>query len=102
MTIYTPLLASGAVATLSAAYLARMRPSDKPELSIQRTDRLDRFIRECRVFEFQLNSSSLQEIYQDAKDQNAKDLDAKLKKLRQKLEDILKHPTATLGVAENG
>ena len=102
MTIYTPLLASGGVATLSAAYLARMRTSDEPELSIQRIDRLDRFIRECRVFEFQLNSSSLQEIDQDAKDQNAKDLDAKLKKLRQKLEDILKHPTATLGVAENG
>ena len=87
-----PLLASGAVATLSAAYLARMRTSDEPELSIQRIDRLDRFIRECRVFEFQLNFGSLQEI----------DQDAKLTKLRQKLEDILKHPTATPGVAENG
>jgi SMODS and SLOG-associating 2TM effector domain len=86
-----PLLASGAVATVSAAYLARMRTSDEPELSIQRIDRLDRFIRECRVFEFQLNSGSLLE----------NDQDAKLKKLQQRLEDILKHPTATPGVAEH-
>jgi len=86
--------ALGAVATLSAAYLARMHTSDEPELSIQRIDRLDRFIRECRVFEFQLNASGLQEI----------NYDAKLNKLRQTLENILRHPTAPppTRAAENG
>jgi hypothetical protein len=42
--------ALGALATLVASYLARVRGSNEPELSITRTKDLEQFIRECRSF----------------------------------------------------
>jgi len=42
--------ALGALATLVAAYLARARGSNEPELSTTRTKDLEQFIRECRAF----------------------------------------------------
>lgn len=41
----------GALATLVASYLARMRGSNEPELSITRVKDLDHFIRDCRAFQ---------------------------------------------------
>lgn len=41
----------GGLSTLVASYLARMRGSNEPELSITRTKDLDQFIRECDSFQ---------------------------------------------------
>ncbi|KAG1881100.1 hypothetical protein F4604DRAFT_1746460 [Suillus subluteus] len=41
----------GALATLVASYLARMRGSSEPELSITRVKDLDQFLRDCRAFQ---------------------------------------------------
>ena len=41
----------GAIATLVAAYLARARGSNEPELSITRCKDLDQFIRKCKAFQ---------------------------------------------------
>lgn len=41
----------GALATLVASYLARMRGSNEPELSITRVKDLDQFLRDCRAFQ---------------------------------------------------
>ena len=54
----------GALATLVAAYLARARGSNEPELSTTRTKDLEQFIRECRAF--QLDHGHLHGIEYDA------------------------------------
>ncbi|KAG2136308.1 hypothetical protein BD769DRAFT_1440087 [Suillus cothurnatus] len=41
----------GALATLVASYLARMRGSNEPELSITRVKDLDQFLRDCKTFQ---------------------------------------------------
>jgi len=41
----------GGMSTLVASYLARMRGSNEPELSITRAKDLDQFIRECNAFQ---------------------------------------------------
>jgi len=56
--------ALGALATLVAAYLARARGSNEPELSTTRTKDLEQFIRECRTF--QLDHGHLHGIEYDA------------------------------------
>ena len=42
---------AGGMSTLVASYLARMRGSNEPELSITRAKDLDQFIRECDAFQ---------------------------------------------------
>ncbi|KAF9534017.1 hypothetical protein CPB83DRAFT_756837 [Crepidotus variabilis] len=49
MVVLTTIL--GALATVTASYLARARGSNEPELSITRTKDLEQFIRECRAFD---------------------------------------------------
>lgn len=49
MGITTAIL--GGASTLVASYLARMRGSNEPELSITRTKDLNQFIRECDAFQ---------------------------------------------------
>jgi hypothetical protein len=41
----------GGLSTLVASFLARMRGSSEPELSITRTKDLEQFIRECDAFQ---------------------------------------------------
>lgn len=41
----------GALSTIVASYLARMRGSNEPELSITRVKDLDQFLRDCRAFQ---------------------------------------------------
>ena len=43
--------ALGGLSTLVASYLARMRGSNEPELSITRTKDLEQFIRQCNAFQ---------------------------------------------------
>jgi len=40
----------GGLSTVVASYLARMRGSNEPELSITRVKDLEQFIRECEAF----------------------------------------------------
>jgi SMODS and SLOG-associating 2TM effector domain len=42
---------AGGMNTLVAAYLARARGSNEPELSITRVKDLEQFIRECQAFQ---------------------------------------------------
>jgi hypothetical protein len=44
-------LLTGGMNTLVAAYLARARGSNEPELSITRVKDLEQFIRECQAFQ---------------------------------------------------
>jgi hypothetical protein len=44
-------LLAGGMNTLVAAYLARARGSNEPELSITRVKDLEQFIRECQAFQ---------------------------------------------------
>jgi hypothetical protein len=46
-----PFLFTGGFNTLIAAYLARARGSNEPELSITRVKDLEQFIRECQAFQ---------------------------------------------------
>ncbi|KAG2157691.1 uncharacterized protein EDB93DRAFT_1124133 [Suillus bovinus] len=48
----------GALATLVASYLARMRGSNEPELSITRVKDLDQFLRECKAFQLDHGNES--------------------------------------------
>jgi len=69
--------ALGALATLVASYLARVRGSNEPELSITRTKDLEQFIRECRSF--QLDQGHIL----------GNDLDEQLIGFRHKFEELL-------------
>ena len=46
-----PFFSTGGMNTLVAAYLARARGSNEPELSITRVKDLEQFIRECQAFQ---------------------------------------------------
>jgi hypothetical protein len=48
---YRSMLLTGGMSTLVATYLARMRGSNEPELSITRKKDLDHFLRECKAFQ---------------------------------------------------
>jgi len=78
--------ALGSLATLTAAYLARMRGSQEPELSTKRRDLLDFYIRDCKVFKYQLDSGCM----------NNNDQDLTLERLRTRLEEILGKEVMTL------
>jgi len=69
--------ALGGVSTLTASFLARMRGSNEPELSITRTKDLDQFIRECDAF--QLDRGHIM----------GNEEDPKLDELRKRFEELL-------------
>jgi len=69
--------ALGGISTLTASFLARMRGSKEPELSITRTKDLDQFIRECDAF--QLDRGHI----------TGNEEDAKLDELRKRFEELL-------------
>jgi len=73
--------ALGALATLVAAFLARARGSGEPELSNNRVEALDRFIRKCRAFQM------------DQGDITGNKYDQELTELRREFEEILGNVT---------
>ena len=67
----------GGLSTLCASYLARMRGSKEPQLSITRAKDLDQFIRECEAFNLDRGHITTGEE------------DAKLDDLRRRFEELL-------------
>ncbi|KAG1725729.1 hypothetical protein EDB19DRAFT_1754170 [Suillus lakei] len=70
----------GALATLVASYLARMRGSNEPELSITRVKDLDQFLRDCRAF--QLDHGHTHGTAENG-------LDRRVEELRSRFEELL-------------
>ncbi|KAG1834097.1 hypothetical protein EV424DRAFT_1362692 [Suillus variegatus] len=70
----------GALATLVASYLARMRGSNEPELSITRVKDLDHFLRDCRAFQLDHGNE-----YGTAEN----GLNKRVEELRSKFEELL-------------
>lgn len=70
----------GALATLVASYLARMRGSNEPELSITRVKDLDQFLRDCRAF--QLDHGQTHGTSENG-------LDKRVEELRSRFEELL-------------
>ncbi|KAG1770662.1 hypothetical protein EDD22DRAFT_987207 [Suillus occidentalis] len=69
-----------ALATLVASYLARMRGSNEPELSITRVKDLDQFLRDCRAF--QLDHGQTHGTSENG-------LDKRVEELRSRFEELL-------------
>jgi hypothetical protein len=82
--------ALGGLSTLTASFLARMRGSNEPELSITRTKDLDQFIRECDAF--QLDRGHIM----------GNEEDAKLDELRKRFEELLGNLNQTPNQNQNG
>ncbi|KAG2338588.1 hypothetical protein BDR05DRAFT_969020 [Suillus weaverae] len=70
----------GALATLVASYLARMRGSNEPELSITRVKDLDQFLRDCKAFQLDHGLT-----YGTAEN----GLDKRVEELRSRFEELL-------------
>lgn len=70
----------GALATIVASYLARMRGSNEPELSITRVKDLDQFLRDCRAF--QLDHGQTHGTSENG-------LDKRVEELRSRFEELL-------------
>ncbi|KAG2738190.1 hypothetical protein P692DRAFT_20787838 [Suillus brevipes Sb2] len=70
----------GGASTLVASYLARKRGSNEPQTSKTRVKDLDQFLRDCRAFEMD---------HGDEYGTHGDRLDARLKHLRRRLEEIL-------------
>ncbi|KAG1880526.1 hypothetical protein C8R48DRAFT_829855 [Suillus tomentosus] len=70
----------GALATLVASYLARMRGSNEPELSITRVKDLDHFLRDCWAFQLDHGNE-----YGTAEN----GLNKRVEELRSKFEELL-------------
>jgi len=83
LTICIPYLTSGAVTTLVASYLARMRGSSEPDQSVKRTDRLDHLIRAIQAFKLEYLRKS------------ATEQETKLEEFRYWFEDIMRNPNHT-------
>ncbi|KAG9312533.1 hypothetical protein JVU11DRAFT_6928 [Chiua virens] len=72
----------GGLATLVASYLARVRGSGEPELSVMRVKDLEHFIRDCRGFE-------LDHGHDKTTNHHHCPVNRRLLELRQKFEDLL-------------
>lgn len=70
----------GALATLVASYLARMRGSSEPELSITRVKDLEQFIRDCKAFQLDHGNA-----YGNAENK----LDKRVDEFRSRFEELL-------------
>lgn len=71
---------SAGISTVVASYIARMRGSNEPQLSITRVNDLDEFLRDCTAFELDYG-------YKYGTSENT--LDDQLNGLRKKFEEIL-------------
>ncbi|KAG9312529.1 hypothetical protein JVU11DRAFT_6924 [Chiua virens] len=74
---------ASSLSTLVAAYLARVRGSGEPELSIMRVKDLEHFIRDCRAFELDHGHERASKDYHNCP------LNKRLMELRQKFENLL-------------
>ncbi|KAG2064341.1 hypothetical protein BDR04DRAFT_265996 [Suillus decipiens] len=70
----------GGMSTLVASYLARMRGSNEPELSITRVKDLDQYLRDCLAFEMDHG-------HENGSDKNG--LNDRLEHLRKRFEELL-------------
>ena len=81
--------ALGGLSTLVASYLARMRGSNEPELSITRTKDLEQFIRQCNAFQM------------DRGHITGNEEDDTLNELRRKFEELLGNASGSVSFVFN-
>lgn len=77
-------LITGGLSTLVASFLARMRGSGEPELSIKRCKDLDQFIRDCEAF--QMDHGHI----------TGSEEDDRLMEFRRRFEELLGNPTGSV------